>query len=108
MRDLLENIIDPSKVISDQYPTEQIQTKDGGLIIGRVTMQENGKLFVMTSALAPDTLTPVDEADVKSRSNYPVSMMPPGLINALNKEELLDLIAYIQSGGNPKDKMFAK
>jgi len=108
LRDLLENIIDPSKVISDQYPTEQIQTKDGGLIIGRVIVQENGKLFVMTSALAPDTLTPVDESTIKSRGNYPVSMMPPGLINALNKDELLDLLAYIQSAGNPKDKVFAK
>ena len=33
-------------------------------------------------------------------------MMPAGLINALNQEELLDLIAYLQSAGNPKDKAF--
>lgn len=108
LRDLLENIIDPSKVISDQYPTEQIQLKDGGLVVGRVIVEENGKLFVMTSALAPDALTPVDEATVKSRAPYPVSMMPPGLINALNKDELLDLLAYIQTAGNPKDKAFAQ
>ncbi len=108
LRDLLENIIDPSKVVSDQYPTEQVQLKDGGLIVGRVIVEENGKLFVMTSALAPDNLTPVEEATVKSRASYPVSMMPPGLINALNKDELLDLLAYVQTGGNPKDKAFAK
>jgi putative heme-binding domain-containing protein len=107
IRDLLENIVDPSKVISDQYPTEQIQTKDGGLVVGRVIVEENGKLFVMTSALAPDALTPVDESAVKSRAPYPVSMMPPGLINSLNKDELLDLLAYIQTAGNPKDKAFA-
>ena len=108
LRDLLENIVEPSKVISDQYPTEQIQTKDGGLIVGRVVVEENGKLFVMTSALAPDSLTPVDEANVKSRAPYPVSMMPPGLINGLNADELLDLLAYVQTGGNPKDKAFAQ
>jgi hypothetical protein len=33
-------------------------------------------------------------------------MMPPGLINALNETELLDLIAYLLSGGNAQDKMF--
>src|SRR5262249_16862303 len=60
LRDLLENIVDPSKVISDQYPTEQLQLKDGGVMVGRVIVQENGKLFLMTSALAPDALTPVD------------------------------------------------
>jgi len=35
-------------------------------------------------------------------------MMPPGLINSLNSDELLDLIAFLMSGGNPKDKVFAK
>ena len=33
-------------------------------------------------------------------------MMPPGLINTLNKDELLDLIAYLVSGGNANDKAF--
>ena len=31
-----------------------------------------------------------------------------GLINTLNQDELLDLIAYILSGGNPQDARFAK
>ena len=35
-------------------------------------------------------------------------MMPPGLINSLNQEELLNLVAYLVSGGNAKDKAFAK
>ena len=33
-------------------------------------------------------------------------MMPPGLLNSLNKDELLDLFAYILSGGNPEDPRF--
>ena len=45
LRDLVENIIDPSKVISDQYGTEQIEMKDGGLVVGRVVVEENGKLL---------------------------------------------------------------
>jgi hypothetical protein len=34
--------------------------------------------------------------------------MPTGLLNALNPDEILDLLAYIQSGGNPRDPMFRK
>jgi putative heme-binding domain-containing protein len=108
LRDLMENIIEPSKVISDQYGTDQLELKDGSTVIGRVVVEENEKLFVMTSALAPESLTPVSAADVKSRKPYPVSMMPVGLVNSLNKDELLDLLAYIQSGGNASDKAFAK
>ena len=106
VRDLAENIIEPSKVISDQYPSEQIDLKDGGTVVGRVVVEENGKLFVMASALAPDALTTVDSANVKKRQPFNISMMPPGLLTTLNKDELLDLFAYILSGGNPKDPRF--
>jgi hypothetical protein len=33
-------------------------------------------------------------------------MMPPGLINSLKKEEILDLMAYMLSRGDPDDPMF--
>ena len=106
LRDLAENIVEPSKVISDQYPSEQIDLKDGGVVVGRVVVEENNKLFVMTSALAPDALTTVDSANVKARQPFNISMMPPGLLSPLNKDELLDLLAYILSGGNPQDTRF--
>lgn len=106
LRDLLENIIDPSKVISDQYGTEQIEKKDGTSIIGRVIVEENDKVFVMSNPFAPNDHMAINSADIKSKKVYPVSMMPPGMINSLNPDELLDLIAYILSAGNPQDKVF--
>jgi putative heme-binding domain-containing protein len=106
MRDLAENIIDPSKVISDQYGTEEVILKDGTTVVGRPIVEENGKLFLMTVPLAPDDLTAVNSDAVKERKPFNVSMMPPGLINTLNKDELLDLIAFLVSGGNPNDKAF--
>lgn len=108
VRDFMENVIEPSKVISDQYGTEQFEKKDGSVVIGRVVTEENGALLVMTTPLAPDFYTQVPLADVKARKPFNVSMMPPGLINGLNKDELLDLIAYSMAGGNPSDKAFAK
>lgn len=35
-----------------------------------------------------------------------VKTPPPAAINALNQDELLDLVAYFVSGGNAKDKAF--
>lgn len=107
VRDLAESIIEPSKVISDQYAFQEISLKDGPLVVGRVIGEENGKFLVMTNPFAPDATAQVTIADVVSRKDYAVSPMPPGLINMLNPDELLDLIAYLFSGGNPKDKVFA-
>lgn len=108
MRDFMENILEPSKVISDQYDSHLIEKKDGSLVIGRVVSEDEGTLQVMMNPFAPTQLTTVKASDVKSKKTQAVSMMPPGLINVLNKDELLDLIAYVLSGGNAGDKMFAK
>ncbi len=108
IKDLMENIVEPSKVISDQYGTEQFTLAEGDPVIGRIVGEEAGRLTIMTNPFAPDETTRVDTAKIKSRKDYPSSMMPPGLINALNTEELKDLTAYLLSGGNPSDKMFAK
>jgi hypothetical protein len=33
--------------------------------------------------------------------------MPPGLLNILTKEEVMDLLAYVLSAGDPKNPAFA-
>jgi putative heme-binding domain-containing protein len=108
IRDLLENIIDPSAVISDQFGTEQIERADGDPLVGRVVGEENGELLVMANPFAPDDKTKVKTSAVKARKPFNVSMMPPGLINSLNPDELQDLLAFILSGGNESDAMFRK
>jgi hypothetical protein len=77
-------------------------------VVGRIISEENGKVNVMTNPFAPALLSTHESKDIKSRKDHNVSMMPPGLINTLNEDELKDLLAYLLSGGNPQDKMFAK
>ena len=63
---------------------------------------------MITNPFVPDDHTRVSGADIVSRKPYTQSMMPPGLINALNEDELRDLVAYILSGGDPESPMFKK
>jgi putative heme-binding domain-containing protein len=61
LRDLLENIIDPSKVISDQYDSHEITKKDGSVLIGRIVVEENEKVFLMTNPFAPNDHLAINE-----------------------------------------------
>ncbi|MBI5692352.1 MAG: c-type cytochrome [Verrucomicrobia bacterium] len=106
IRDLLENIIEPSAVISDQFGSEQIERSDGDAIVGRVVGEENGELLIMANPFMPDEKVRVKASAITARKPSPLSMMPPGLINSLNLEEVQDLLAYILSGGNAADPMF--
>lgn len=107
LRDLVENIVDPSKVISDQYGSEQIELTDGSSLIGRA-YEEDGKIHVVFDPRNPDEKESAELSKVKARRPYPVSLMPNGLLNSMNPEEVLNLLAYIQSAGNPNHPAFKK
>ena len=107
IRDLAESIVEPSKVISEQYAFQEVEKRDGSVVIGRILGEENGLLLIMTNPFDPEATVQVAVREVVSRKSYGISPMPPGLINILGPEELLDLIAYLYSGGNPRDKVFA-
>ncbi|MCX6854114.1 MAG: c-type cytochrome, partial [Verrucomicrobia bacterium] len=108
LRDLLENIVEPSKVISDQYESTIIETKDGKVITGRITSEDDDHLYVATNPADLNDITTVKVPELKSRQASPISLMPPGLINSMNPDEVRDLIAYILSGGDKRGKMFKK
>ena len=54
----------------------------------------------------PDALVTVKRGDVEFSQTSKTSMMPEGLLDTLNKDEILDLIAYLKSGGNPQSALF--
>ena len=108
VRDLLENIIEPSKVVSDIYEAERFELKNGSVMVGRIVGEEDGNYQIMTNPFAPTQLRGLDKTDIVSRQTHDQSFMPPGLVNGLNPNELRDLVAYIISGGNEEDDMFKK
>ena len=90
----MENIIEPSKVISDQYISTEFTMKDGSTVIGRMAEEKAGMLHLMTNPLSADSNVQIKAADVKSRKPHEVSHMPPSLINGLNSDELSDLVEF--------------
>ena len=105
-RDLLESIILPSKVVSDQYQNVRIATAND-VIVGRIERDEPDRLVIRTHPLAGTTVE-VKKSAIKDQRPDKLSMMPEGLVSVLKKEEVLDLLAYLRSGGNPRDGAFAK
>jgi putative heme-binding domain-containing protein len=102
---ILESILLPSKVVSDQYANTQIITKDRNVIEGHVVKDDGDKLIVRPSPLSEATVT-VEKKDIARTQLSKVSPMPEGLVDVLNKDEILDLIAYLRAAGNPDDNAF--
>jgi putative heme-binding domain-containing protein len=95
VRDVIESIVEPSKVISDQYAAIVIAKKDGQVITGRVGNLFGDSLNVVENMFDPGRLTNVRRADIEEMKPSPVSMMPAGLLNSLTEDEIQDLIAFL-------------
>jgi hypothetical protein len=101
LHDILESIIEPSKVVSDQFLTYNIVKKDGESVSGRIIDVNAQRLVLMPNPLSAETLEEVRLADIASRTPSKLSPMPTGLVNNFTEDEILDLLAYISAAGKP-------
>ncbi|MBI1176494.1 DUF1080 domain-containing protein [bacterium] len=106
VHDLLESIVEPSKVISDQYQAINILKKDGDTVTGRVGNLNGSSINVVEDMFDPGRMTRVNRSDIEAMGPSTVSMMPEGLLNSLQADEIADLVAYLISRGNATDPMF--
>jgi putative heme-binding domain-containing protein len=107
-RNLLESMIEPGKVISDQYEKKVFQMKDGRVIEGRVINLNEKNMMVLTNMFDPDSIVPIDRNEIEESKPSKASMMPDDLLNTLNENDILDLAAYLKSGGDPNSPLFKK
>ncbi|MBI3882145.1 MAG: heme-binding protein [Verrucomicrobia bacterium] len=107
-RDFLDQIIFPSKVINEQFVPVVLTKLDGTTVTGIIVNLNNDTVQVNTDLTDPNQREGVDRKQVKSIETSKVSPMPEGLLNMLQKEEVLDLVAYVLSGGDAKNAMFSK
>lgn len=103
--DLLLTLLDPSKDISSQYEDEELTLDDGSVVVGRVVLEDRTSVHLEVSPLAPRKVS-VYKGRIKSRRVSPVSPMPERLVDGLSAEEIRNLIAYLESGGDSTGAAF--
>ena len=108
LKAILESIVEPSKVIGDQYGAKTLKMKDGRKLYGRVLSESNGKYELAPNPAEPSQTVAIEKSDVESMQKSAVSVMPQDLLNVFTQDEILDLMAFLISGGDKNDAMFKK
>ncbi len=104
--DLLEQIIHPSKEINEQFVPVNVKMKSGETVTGVVVNMNGDRVTVNTDMFNPNQRVNVKRQEVESIEPSKVSLMPPGLLNLMQEDEVMDLLAYILSSGNPNHSLF--
>ena len=106
IKDLTEAIMDPSKVISDQYKSSSIATSDGQIITGRIVAENETQISVLTDPEDSTRVVDIAKDHIDETVPSSTSLMPKELLNKLNQNEVLDLLAYLLSRGDERNPMF--
>lgn len=99
-RDLLAAIIRPSDVIAEDYQSVQILTNEGQVITGQITRGVDFRspiLRIATNPERPSFVIEVQKSAIMSRQTSKVSWMPDGLLDTFSRQQVFDLVAYLES-----------
>ncbi len=93
-KEIVEAVLFPSHVVSDQYASQVVVTKTGQTYTGLVAPQGADLLVVLQAS--GDKVT-IRRDEVESLEPGKTSSMPEGLFNTLTLEEIADLFALFES-----------
>ena len=91
---ILSNMLDPSGDIQDEYKMVVITTRDGRTYAGNIAAENNR---VITMRVVGQEPAIINKSEVLSRETSPTSMMPEGLLQTLEDQEVIDLVGYLRT-----------
>lgn len=90
---ILENVVEPNAVVWDQYRAAYFETADDRLVSGVVASENESTVTIQTQT----GVVTLPRQEIVSRRNSTLSMMPEGLFEMLEEQEVIDLTAYLQN-----------
>jgi putative heme-binding domain-containing protein len=93
-RDLIEAIAFPSARLEQSYRSTKIQTREGEILNGLIVAQNEQSI---TLQIAADRRITVQREEIEASEPSSVSIMPAGLDQQLTRQELADLIAFLEN-----------
>ncbi len=89
---LLEQIVEPAKIIEPAWQLAIIETNDGKVQSGFVSERAQD---ILTVRLADGTAAKIPAADIKKITTQKVSIMPEGLLASFTAQEAADLLEFL-------------
>ena len=86
--DLAKSLVNPSLVISDQYEATRLTLADGSTVVGRIMNETDDAYQVNQNPFSMADLREVPKQSVTTKEASAMSLMPAGLLNRLNEDEV--------------------
>ena len=101
---VLLEMLQPSRNIDTKYRQIILALDDGSSLTGVVVEENDAEMTILSGT--PSKEQKIVKKGIDAQRVSPVSIMPAGVLNTLDKEQILDLLAYVLAVGNPDDPSF--
>jgi len=95
---VFQEIIDPSKIIGDRYRNFSFELKNGDTVSGMI-VKEDAESVTIHGGPTDALIQLLPKSSITQRQPQELSLMPAGLLSLISKDEILDLLAFIEAGG---------
>jgi putative heme-binding domain-containing protein len=100
-KEIIESVLVPSQVISDQYSAVTVETKDGQVYTGMPLPNPGSKNLLLL--LSDATKLEIAPEKIEEKVKAKISVMPEGLFKDLSLQQIADLFAFLEtSKSNPE------
>jgi putative heme-binding domain-containing protein len=96
---ILQSIIEPSASVNPQFHQTEFTLRDKRVIRGSVIDTVKGRLLVAPVMMVPDVTVEIIATEIASEKPSEVSAMPAGLLNPFTREQIIELMAFLEAGG---------
>jgi putative heme-binding domain-containing protein len=97
---LLFNVLEPNAEVQDAYKMVVLTTRDGRTYSGSIVTENDRQ--VTLRVVGREAPVAVTKSEIQSREATSVSMMPPGLLDPLADNEVIDLVGYLKTASPVK------
>jgi putative heme-binding domain-containing protein len=102
---VLQEILEPSKTVEEKYRNVTLELGDENSLSGLILAEDAASVTIQTGPAA-NQIQKVAKSAIKSRKASALSLMPAALLNSLDKEQVLDLLAYLLAEGKADHAAF--
>ena len=102
---VLHEMLEPSRNIEEKYRNVLLELEDDIFLTGLILEEDKDTVTLQTGPSGAQ-VQKVAKSTIASRRPSTVSIMPDGLLNSRDKEQILDLLAFLLAEGSPDHAAF--
>jgi putative heme-binding domain-containing protein len=105
---VLRSIVHPSEDIEKKYAVKTYYLETGQVVSGFVAQETDSEIHVISDPLNQGKPTVVKKKEIEEQTKTATSIMPQGLLNWLQQDEVLDLVSYVLAGGDEDHEVYSR